>query len=187
MNETKIRRVLGTGTYTAIRSEPDGLVTLRAVGLLNCANYKAQLEQRPERIRPPFYDMAFYVSDICLPAMLPFDISITVFGSDDSEAITVYDATGSVDVPVKNVFEEESHFAVAEGAADRDEFLVYARLPVGDGRLHGCIVVPADTMVLAIYFLAFGPASKAECEAFAAEKCGTSINVPAVPWPSGDE
>ena len=58
-----------------------------------------------------------------------------------------------------------------ESAADRDEYIVYAKLPKPEKGHHGCIVVPADHFVTGIHYHAYGPASQAECDAFVAKNC----------------
>lgn len=178
------KRVLGVATYSATRFKEGGLVTLTAVGVLPCINYEAQLEQRPERILPPNWDMAFYIEDVCLKALKPFELSVIVSGSNEAESITVVDSIGRHEVPVITVSSinvSEQPFAAA---CDLDEFCVYARVPAPfTGQQHqGCIVLPADVIVAAIYYRAFGPASKADCDAFVEENCIKFAGDYPLPW-----
>ncbi|MCR5856520.1 hypothetical protein [Mesorhizobium sp. J428] len=181
-------KVLGTAEYRAVRSPLEGTVTLTAAGILPCMNYSAQLEMRPERIMPPMWDMVFFVQPLCLTAMKPFEISVVIAGNAAKfDVIRVMDATGWVEVPVVDPF-VPVNFAEAQAEAAR--FLVYARLPFPPGSTHsGCIVVPEGTLVPAIYYRAFGPASRQECDAWLLKNCGAFKAAPAgtpggdVPWP----
>ncbi|UWQ36565.1 hypothetical protein K3552_13780 [Leisingera aquaemixtae] len=187
MSENLARRVLGTATYTATRSSVDGLATLRAVGVLPCANYEAQLEKRPERILPPFWEMAFYVQDVCLRALKPFDISVVVNGSGGAAQITVYDAAGEHHVAVEAAPETTATEDPFTTAGERDQFIVYGRLPAPVSGHQGCIVVPADFLVAAIYYRAFGPASRVECDDFALQNCSPFSSGTGFPFPLAED
>lgn len=187
MPENIEQRVLGTATYTATRSSADGLVTLRAVGVLPCLNYEAQLEKRPERILPPFWEMVFYVQDVCLTALKPFDIRVVVNGSGGATHITVFDAAGEHHVPVESATATTATEDPFTTADERDQFIVYGRLPTPASGHHGCIVVPADSMVAAIYYRAFGPASRAECDEFALQNCSPFSSGTGFPWPLAED
>lgn len=171
--------VLGIGHYTAIRAPRSDLVVLTAVGILPCANYIAELVQRPERIFPPMWSMVFYTEPLCLRALKPFEVKvhINIDDSGSDQHITVFDATGENKVLIVN------QIAPAERrGADPELFKVYARLPKGRQPM-GCIVAPADALVSAIYYTAFGPAPKAECDAWQQKNCGPAPTGGEVPWP----
>ena len=178
-------KVLGTAHYRAVRSPLEGTITLTATGILPCLNYSAQLEMRPERILSPMWNLVFFTQPVCLRAIKPFEISVVM--ADSGDVIRVMDATGWVEVPVVDPFLPVDF---AETQAGKTEYVVYSRLPVTSPP-HGCIVVPADALVLAIYYRVFGPASKQECDEWAMRKCGplaaTTAKGGDVPWPVAQE
>ena len=49
----------GAGYYTAHFVGRSNLIKLTAAGVLPCSNYLAALEQRPERVAPPNWNMIF--------------------------------------------------------------------------------------------------------------------------------
>lgn len=183
-------KVLGSATYSALRSPLEGIVTLTARGVLPCFNYRAELEQRPEKILPPMWQLVFWVEDVCLRAIKPFEVSVVVHGAG-SRPLRVLDATGWVEVPITDPFVPVDLWK--DRIAD-DAYLVYARLPVPEnGELNnGCMIVPEGTIVPAIYYSAFGPSSKAECQKWLTDNCsrddfpGWSLRGGEVPWPKAD-
>lgn len=182
-------RVLGIATYEARWVQRSSLVRLTARGILPCSNYLAQLEQRPERIIPPMWDMVFYAQDWCQRAIRPFEESTVMVNSSGATSISVRDAMGTHDVPIQQAFELEGGPAKGSDAAQEEEqFVVYGKLPKPDTGHQGCIVVPSDSMVTAIHYRAFGPASREDCEMFIQSNCaGTAFfDVLAsgeIPWP----
>ncbi len=195
-------KVLGVGKYRAVRAPRSDLVTLTATGLLPCLNYNALLEMRPERVVPPMWNMTFLIDDVCIRAVKPFsvDVHMSVAADGPTQEITVFDATGEVKVPI----EEQIPAAKASFAAPVDQFIVYARLPhpsVKNSGHTGCIVVPADSLVIAVYYNAFGPATQEACDDFVAKNCqpfaGLGLNLTKVtasadggsevPWPRSAE
>ena len=179
----KFTPVLGIAHYTAIRAPRSDLVVLTAVGILPCANYVAELVQRPERIFPPMWSMVFYTQPLCLRALLPFEVKVhmNIDDSGTEQHITVFDAAGENKVLIVN------QIAAAElRQANPELFKVSARLPHPGGNCSGhsgCIVVPSDALMPAIYYTAFGPASKADCDAFLIASCGPAAMGGEVPWP----
>ena len=174
--------VLGTAQYTAIRAPRSDLVVLTAVGILPCANYIAELVQRPERIFPPMWSMVFYTQLLCLRALKPFEVKVhmNIEDSGTEQHITVFDAAGeNKDLIVNQIQAAEMRLAVPE------LFKVCARLQAPGNRSGhtGCIVVPADALMPAIYYTAFGPATKPECDAFVVASCGAAAMGGEVPWP----
>jgi hypothetical protein len=175
--------VLGTAQYTAIRAPRSDLVVLTAVGILPCANYIAELVQRPERIFPPMWSMVFYTQLLCLRALKPFEVKVhmNIEDSGAEQHITVFDAAGENKVLIVNqIPAAEMRLAVPES------FKVCARLQapgVNRSGHTGCIVVPADALMPAIYYTAFGPAPKPECDAFVVASCGAAAMGGEVPWP----
>lgn len=187
---------LGIGRYKAIRAPRSDLVTLYASGTLPCFNYEAQLDKRPERVVPPMWNMIFLTQDFCLRTIRPFDLKVhmNVVADGSVTDIVVHDATGQVLVPiVDEISSDKTEFRVGEN----EEFTVYARLPAptDDSKEHyGCTVVPADSFVAAIYYPAFGPASKVECDAWVVKNCNPLGDFGAVkkrgtdvPWPITSE
>ena len=143
-------RVLGSATYEAHWVQRSNLVRLTAKGLLPCSNYIAQIEQRPERITPPMWDMIFYVPDSCQKALHFFEERVTMVNSTGATSITVRDAAGTHEVSIRHQFD----FADDDGAAvaeEEEKFIVYAKLPRPDKGHNGCIIVPFDSLVTAIH------------------------------------
>lgn len=172
--------VLGIAQYTAVRAPRSDLVVLTAVGILPCANYIAELVQRPERIFPPMWSMVFYTQLLCLRALKPFEVKVhmNIEDSGTEQHITVFDAAGENKVLIVNQIP-----AAESRGADPELFKVYARLPKHRGPM-GCIVVPADALVPAIYYTAFGPATKSECDAWLLKNCVEAVTEGGeVPWP----
>lgn len=183
MTKEKHKRTYGIAEYSANWIGKSLLVKLTASGVLPCANYSAQLEKRPERVDPPNWDMIFYTQDVCLKALKPFTVEASFPNTTGAKSIVVYDAIGKHEVSIEFDAEQADaeDYGPIECCADRDEYVVYGRLPKPDTGHKGCIVVPADNIVLGIYYRAFGPASKVECDAFALKNCA-----PASPFLGGD-
>lgn len=188
MSDHEAKRTLGSANYKAEWVSRTNLVKLTATGILPCANYEAQLEERPERVIPPMWDMIFYVTDFCLKALKPFEKSVYFEAPNDTRSIFVRDASGEHEVPVSDVVAEvhlDSVFGDAGGESDL--YSVFAKLPKEDSGHYGCTVLPADSIVLAIYYTAFGPASKEECDQFLVESCrgerSFELAAGEIPWP----
>ena len=191
MTAKSTSRVLGVANYEARWIAKSLLVRLTATGVLPCINYEAQLEKRPERVSPPMWDMVFIVDDYCLKALKPFSVEAIMTSRSSATSITVRDAVGEHQISILQPREKSSEPSLLVSASDLDEYLVYAKLPKLDGAHHGCIVVPADTFVTGIHYRAFGPASKADCQAFVSKNCTaespnlSKLNLPGgeIPWP----
>ncbi len=188
--QTKTTKVLGVADYDARWIAKTAMVRLTATGILPCANYQAQLEMRPERVLPPMWNMVFFQEEVCLKALKPFSVDVVMINSVGARSISVTDATGEHSVPVKSQFESMDTEVTLKALLGEDEYVVYAKLPKSGDTHHGCIVVPVDTMVTAIHYRAFGPASKSDCEAFVNESCSVfapmeAASVPGdeIPWP----
>lgn len=180
-------KVLGSASYEAHWVQRSSLVRLTARGLLPCSNYMPQLEQRPERIIPPMWDMVFYVPSMCEERVRYFEESVTMANSDGAKTISVRDASGTHDVPIKHQFVADEAAEVQDNTGD-EQFMVYAKVPRPDEGHKGCILVPADSIVTAIHYAAFGPASRDDCEAFLLENCNGPANKfrlasGEIPWP----
>lgn len=180
-------KVLGNARYEAHLVQRSSLVRLTARGLLPCSNYMAQLEQRPERIEPPMWDFVFYVADTCEKALRYFEETVTMNNSVGAATISVRDASGTHDVPVKHQFVPGEE-AEEEELTDEEQFMVYAKVPKPEVGHKGCILVPADSIVTAIHYAAFGPASRDECEAFLQDNCSGPADLfrlagGEIPWP----
>lgn len=179
-----MKKVLGTAIYRAVRSPFTGQIELTAQGILPCANYRAELEKRPDKTLPPIWNLVFHIEPVCLRMVLPFKLKAYMAG-DTASTVQVYDARGTHEVPVVDpiVMPLDDLFKAA------DQFEVYARLPAPPDHHHGCIIVPEGSLVPAIYYHAFGPASEAECQAWMAENCNRFdlAKSPDVPWPDARE
>lgn len=184
-----ISRVLGSGAYEARWVQRSNLVRLTAKGLLPCSNYIAQLEQRPERIIPPMWDMIFYVPDSCQKGLRYFEESVTMVNSSGATAISVRDAIGTHEVPIQLPFAAGEEVAsAAEDEEESEQFIVYAKLPKPDKGHKGCIIVPSDSLVTMIHYKAFGPASYDDCKMYLQTNCAGPADVftlagGEIPWP----
>ena len=96
-----ISRVYGSAEYEAKWIGKSLLVELTATGILPCSNYVAQLEQRPERILPPMWDMVFYAPNFCEKAKKPFSESVVFVNNVGATSIFVVDENGEQEVPIK--------------------------------------------------------------------------------------
>jgi len=173
------RKVLGSGTYQARWVARSNLVQLTAMGMLPCSNYVAQLEKRPERVTPPHWDLVFFIEDTCEKGLKPFVASVVMVNSNGADSLLVRDAAGEHEVPIEHAFEVATK--------DSNDHVVYARLPKPEAGHRGCVIAPADHLVSAIHYKAFGPAPRSECERFVSEHCLGSVPgfVPGgeIPWP----
>ncbi len=139
----------------------------------------------------PMWHMVFYVEEICLKALRPFDISAEMVAPLNSESVTVFDATREHRVAILPALEDETPGSALSAAVDEGLYKVYARLPKTDKGPEGCIIVPAYQFVIAIYYSGFGPASYDECSAFVQDKCvasapelaGGKFRGGEIPWP----
>jgi hypothetical protein len=192
--EPKMTKVLGTAQYEARWVQRSFLVRLTAMGTLPCSNYSAQLEQAPDRVVPPNWQMIFYIEDFCLRETKPFTEEVLMVNDTGAKTILVTDASGEHHIPIQEANVPIPNAEALRSAADRDEYVVYAKLPRPEEGHNGCIVVPADYFVTGIQYRAFGPASKADCETFVADNCGAGDGVQKmsagshapggeIPWP----
>jgi hypothetical protein len=172
-------KTLGSAHYEARWIARSNLVRLTASGILPCSNYSAQLEKRPERVIPPMWNFVFYVEDSCDKALLPFSQSVVMVNGEGRKNILVHDATGIQEVPILQANEPSLN--------DEKTHVVYARLPKEEGRLSGCQVAAADTLLNAYHYKAFGPASLAACEEFLQKHGAENQQIAApsgeIPWP----
>lgn len=171
MSEETTTKVLGVAEYEARWIQRSFMVRLTAKGILPCSNYRAQLEKRPERVVPPMWDMAFFIQNYCEKALKPFEVEAIILNAEGAKLIIVHDAAGEHEVPIQESTASIEQPAELQSAADRDEFVVYAKLPKPDEGHFGCIIVPADSFVTAIHYRAFGPSSRKQCEEFASKNC----------------
>ncbi len=177
---TTTSKVLGSATYTATWVARSNLVKLTAIGILPCSNYVVQLEQRPERVTPPNWNLVFFVEETCEKGLRPFAETVHMINATGATSIIVHDAVGEHEIPIQQAFE-------AETLSPKDH-MVYARLPRPETGHNACLVVPADSMVTAIHYRAFGPATKQDCERFVAETCNGQVSEflaehEKAPWP----
>jgi len=194
MDETRFDRRLGIATYRAEWIGKSLLVRLTATGVMPCYNYEAMLEQHPARVLPPMWNMVFLTQDFCLTAMKPFEHSV-IFPSFNASSVIIHDAAGSHEVPIVHATDPARIRLSISGDRDTGErHVVFARLPPpAEGEGHsGCFVAPEGTIVTAIHYVAFGPASAQDCAAYVAANCSkpTKDDENTIPWPwvrsSGD-
>lgn len=191
-NQAKTQRVLGIAEYEARWIARSFMVRLTAKGILPCYNYEAQLEMRPERILPPMWNMVFFLEDYCLKALKFFEVEAIILNAAGATSISVTDALGEHKIPIQEHLTPMSkgNGEALKTAAEQDQYIVYAKLPRIDEGHHGCIVVPTDFLVTAIYYRAFGPAPKSKCDTYVSELCKADIKVSEtharageIPWP----
>ncbi|WP_299822960.1 hypothetical protein [uncultured Jannaschia sp.] len=186
---SEVNKVYGVGQYSARWVQRSSLVEITTSGLLPCLNYSASLEKRPERVLPPMWDMIFYTQDVCLAAVKPFYIT-QQFAMDevtDGQKVILYDATGQVEVPI----ERDGDIKVSSAAEGikrliNDMYIVYAQLPKHSGTYKGCIIGHVNSAVLGIYYRAYGPASRAECDKWLSDNCAEAdfeLASGEIPWP----
>lgn len=188
--QAKTQRVLGVAEYEARWIARSFMVKLTAKGILPCYNYEAQLEMRPERVLPPMWNMVFFQEDYCLKARKFFEVEAIILNAEGATSISVTDATGEHQISIQEHLSPTINSEALRSAAEQDQYVVYAKLPkIGDVH-HGCIIVPADFLVSAIHYRAFGPASKSECDTFFLKFCASeakslSTHAPGgeIPWP----
>ena len=190
MADKSTQRVLGTARYEARWVARSLLVKLTASGILPCANYSAQLEQRPIKPLPSAWDMIFYVEPFCLKALKPFSSEVYVPNPNSAKHISVRDATGEHDVPVLPAFGDMAG-EDSTRAIWTEHFNVYSLLTEPQNGHVGCFIVPYGALLPAIYRHAFGPASRLECEGFVTEHCREISTLKAeqgheIPWPLAD-
>ncbi len=174
-----VSKVLGSARYEAHWVQRSSLVRLIARGILPCSNYTAQLEQRPERVEPPMWNMVFYAPDMCEKRLTYFEEQVTLVNNTGAQLIIVHDAGGEHQVPIVQHSEVETL---------DDKFIVYGKLPKPEQGHKGCILVPADSFVTAIHYSAFGPAPQQDCESFMQSQCAGpaeifSLASGEIPWP----
>jgi hypothetical protein len=103
------------------------------------------------------------------------------------ENLVVVDATGEHLVPIQPAYADTAQQPPLD-VSESGNHVVYARLSGQPGEHIGCFMVPEGTIVLAIYYRAYGPASKSECENFIAKTCKPdtdekSLRGGEIPWP----
>lgn len=92
---------LGRGTYNCVRL--GDAILLSASGTLPNWNDKADLVQLPWRIIPPEFALRFVRGQISLPATRPFLVA-ELFGFPRTHStVTVHDADGKHDVPIRQL------------------------------------------------------------------------------------
>ncbi len=191
MSDPKTYKVLGVAEYEAHWIQRSYMVKLEARGLLPCSNFEAQLEKRPERVSPPMWDMVFFVEDRCEKRVRPFLVNAIIYNAVGANTISVRDALGEHEIPIEHQLSTEKSEPLLTSTSDLDLYMVYAKLPKIDDAHHGCIVVPADSIVTAIHYRIFGPAPKSECDRFSLENCiespsdssGLKLLGGEIPWP----
>lgn len=180
---------LGVARYSARFVNRSNLIELTAAGILPCSNYSAQLEQRPEDVSPPNWNMVFYTEPSCEKALQAFEVTVSMIGTPgETEIVRVRDALGWQEVPVApgSAAAPESAPAFAEAGImpPADEYLVYSDIVPPGHKPTGCFIVPEGTLVVAIYAWRYGPAPRSECEAWIDANCAASVaRGGEVPWP----
>lgn len=180
-------RVLGIAEYEARWVHKSLIVELTARGVLPCANYRAQLERRPEAVVPAMWDMVFYVPNVCVMAIRPFETTVFIDDPSGAGKLIVHDVAGGHEVVIQQPLGSETPVANRK-IIEFDLFSVHARLPNSGNNPHSCMIAPYGSLLPAIYYRVYGPASLQECEAFKAKRC-QSITAYAtsrgneVPWP----
>lgn len=151
----------GVGTYRVIRIADHAILVI-AEGFAPNLTTKVSIEQLPWRIFPPQFALFFDEPPIGLPALKPFVVSAVFAYPKDRDSVTIIDAAGAHEIKIGG----EINWLQMEAQADEGQFIVYRQI----GRSN-CLIVPHDRIVPAIFARAFGPASQADCKAWAAQHC----------------
>ncbi|TNF17403.1 MAG: hypothetical protein EP318_21360 [Rhodobacteraceae bacterium] len=171
-------KVLGHGRYEAHWVDRTSLVRLSACGQLPCARGFAQFEMRGERVSPPLWNFVFYLARPWQSGLRMFDHSVCMLNATGSDTVIVHDAAGMNEVPIRS-----QAAPVAEPGAD---FVVQARFPVPKNGHSGCVIVPAEALLPAQFYRAYGPARHDACAGFVAQHDTGAAPAPMggeIPWP----
>ncbi len=150
-------RMLGCADYEARWVDDSQMVQLTARGFLPCANHHAQLEKRLGAT----WEMVFYTQESCTENYSPFCLQALVMVEGKNDTMIVMDALGEQVIaiqPAKRAAPEE----------DSGPYIVYTRKSAVNVPDETYFIQPVGTKVLPIYSRTFGPANKADCDAFIA-------------------
>jgi hypothetical protein len=190
MSDLEMSRRLGIANYEARWVFRSDLVRLSAHGVVPCANYRVQLEMRPERPIPPLWDFILYTQPICLRAFRRVSSEVEFSCPPGTPSVSVRDATGEHNIPILPAFEaDDARWEPSASAiAALGGYVVYAKLSSQAGANGDCLVVPEGSVLPMIYSQVFGPASRSDCEAFVSKSCnalGARLASAGgeIPWP----
>ena len=158
MGRKSTTRMLGCAEYEAKWMDDSMAVQLTARGFLPCANHFAQLEKRGDG----HWETVFYTQDSRIEKPTPFCQHVILMVESDQDSVFVVDALGRHEVAI----------SPAESVVPEDQtgvYIVYARKTAVNVPDETFFTQPVGTKVLPIYSRAFGPSSKAECDAFIAD------------------
>ncbi|MDX2202558.1 MAG: hypothetical protein NW223_07400 [Hyphomicrobiaceae bacterium] len=151
----------GVGSYRAQRIAPT-FIAIIATGTTPNLPTRVTVEQLPWRIYPPRFALFFEEPAITVPATRPFVEAGFFLYPKDQDVVTVIDAAGSHAVDIVG------ELALVEmQLAGSSTYAVYQQIGTTT-----CIVAPDDAILPAIYTRVYGPASEADCTAWAAANCG---------------
>ena len=157
MGRKSTTRMLGCAEYEAKWIDDSMAVQLTARGFLPCANHFAQLEKRTDGS----WETVFYTQDCREEKHTPFCRQAVLIAGNDQNTVFVTDALGRHEVTI--------HSADVVAITDQTgTHIVYARKTSLNVPDETFFTQPLGTKVLPIYSRAFGPSSKAECDAFIA-------------------
>lgn len=157
MGRKNTMRMLGCADYEAKWIDDSLAVRITARGFLPCANHFAQLEVQADGC----CEMVFYTQDSRDESYSPFFLQAIVMLENNRDTVLLVDALGQHEIRVKpteaKLREETS-----------GQHIVYARNTSVNVPDETYFTQPVGTKVLPIFKRAYGPASKADCEAFIA-------------------
>lgn len=157
MGRKNTTRMLGCAEYEAKWIDDSMAVRLTARGFLPCANHFAQLEKRSD----DSWETVFYTQDCRDERHTPFCQHAIIMAEGEQSSISVIDALGKHEIQIAR-----ADILTPEGQPGM--YIVYARKTAVNVPDETYFTQPLGTKVLPIYSRAFGPSSKAECDAFIA-------------------
>ncbi len=157
MGRKSTTRMLGCAEYEAKWIDDSMAVQLTARGFLPCANHFAQLEKRSNGR----WELVFYTQDSSKETHTPFCQQVIMVVEDGCNTVFVMDALGQHEVSIQQAI-------IQEPSDQPGMHIVYARKTAVNVPDETFFTQPLGTKVLPIYSRAFGPSSKAECDAFIA-------------------
>ena len=157
MGRKSTTRMLGCAEYEARWMDDSMAVQLTARGFLPCANHFAQLEKRSDSS----WETVFYTQECREEQHTPFCQQVIMVVEDGCDSVFVMDALGRHEVSIQKA-------EIKEPDNQPGVHIVYARKTAVNVPDETFFTQPLGTKVLPIYSRAFGPSSKAECDAFIA-------------------
>lgn len=152
-------KVLGRALYSAYRQ--DRVLYIAAQGEKPNLQTKVTIEQLPIRIYPPHFALYFESEGIVNPIQLPFEIE-RAFPTYPlaAKVVNILDASGRHTITIET---REGTKAALEISAV-ESYCVFQQIGTDN-----YVIAKCDTILPAIYYKVFGPASYLQCQEYIAE------------------